>query len=260
MRIRARLIGFIAFFQSVLFLLHFFLYETWKFSPAGNDPPVALWLKIVVGVLSISFLATSLLAFRYTNVLLRVMYRVAAAWLGWLSFSFFAACMSWVIFGIVRLAGMDVNFHRIVEVLFGASVVLGFSGLVNAGWTRIRRITVRLENLPQAWRGRRAALLSDLHLGHVRNGRFLRRIVAKTMREKPDVVFVAGDLYDGTAIDTVQAAEPLPALEFGYSRTKKWKQTACSSSACLTSTPPTTSICVRSCSESVWTGIAPAFF
>src|SRR5882672_8813070 len=42
MRIRARLIGFIAFFQSVLFLLHFFLYETWKFSPAGNDPPCGL--------------------------------------------------------------------------------------------------------------------------------------------------------------------------------------------------------------------------
>lgn len=102
MRIRAGLIGFIAFFQSVLFLLHFFLYETWRFSPAGDDPPMALWLKIVVGVLSVSFLATSLLAFRYTNAVLRATYRVAAAWLGWLSFSFFAACMSWVIFGIAR--------------------------------------------------------------------------------------------------------------------------------------------------------------
>ena len=69
-----------------------------------------------------------------------------------------------------------------------------------------------MENLPQAWRGRRAVLLSDLHLGHVRNGRFLRRIVAKTMRERPDVVFVAGDLYDGTAIDTARAAEPLREL------------------------------------------------
>src|SRR5437879_6419320 len=148
MRIPAGLIGFIAFFQSVLFLLHFFLYETWKFSPAGNDPwndpPVALWLKIAVGVLSVSFLATSLLAFLYTNALLRATYRVAATWLGWLSFSFFAACMAWVIFGIARLAGMDANFHRIVEVLFGASAVLSFSGLVNAGWTRVRRITVRL--------------------------------------------------------------------------------------------------------------------
>jgi hypothetical protein len=36
--------------------------------------------------------------------------------------------------------------------------------------------------------------------------------VAKVMREKPDAVFVAGDLYDGTAIDAAQAAEPLRGL------------------------------------------------
>ena len=32
------------------------------------------------------------------------------------------------------------------------------------------------------------------------------------LREKPDVVFAAGDLYDGTALDTVRAAEPLRDL------------------------------------------------
>src|SRR6266566_2745800 len=79
-------------------------------------------------------------------------------------------------------------------------------------WTRIRWITVRLENLPETWRGRTAALVSVLHLGHVRNGGFLRRIVRKVMRENPDAVFLAGDLYDGTAIDAAKAAEPLRAL------------------------------------------------
>jgi len=212
MRIRAGLIGFIAFFQFVLLLIHLFLYETWTYSSAGNPTPGALWLKVTVGVLSVSFLITSLLAFRYTNAMLRAVYRVAAVWLGWLSFFFFAACVSWVVFGMARLAEMDLNFHRIAEVLFGAAAVLGFSGVVNAGWTRIRRITVRLENLPLAWRGRTAALVSDLHLGHVRNGRFLKRIIGKTMREKPDVVFLAGDLFDGTAIDAMRAAEPLREL------------------------------------------------
>jgi predicted MPP superfamily phosphohydrolase len=212
MRIRAGIIGFIAVFQSLLLLIHFFLYQTWTFSSAGNQAPGVLWLKISVGVLSVSFLIASLLAFRYTNAALRATYRVAAIWLGWLSFFFFAACASWVAFGMARLAGMDVNFHRIVEVLFGAAALLGLSGVVNAGWTRIRRITVRLENLPHAWRGRTAALVSDLHLGHVRNGRFLRRIVGKMMREQPDVVFLAGDLFDGTAIDAMGAAEPLREL------------------------------------------------
>jgi len=73
---------------------------------------------------------------------------------------------------VTQLAGMDVSFHKIVEVLYAAAVLSGITGVLNAGWTRIRRITVRLENLPETWRGRTAALISDLHLGHVRNGGF----------------------------------------------------------------------------------------
>jgi len=107
---------------------------------------------------------------------------------------------------------MNVNFHEIVKTLYAVAVLGGFTGVLNAGWTRIRRIRVRLENLPETWRGRTAALVSDLHLGHVRNGGFLRRIVKKVMRENPDAVFLAGDLYDGTAIDATKAAEPLRAL------------------------------------------------
>lgn len=159
-----------------------------------------------------SFVVASLLAFRYTNVALRAFYRVAAVWLGVLSFLFIAAVFSWIIFGIARLAGLDLNFHRTVELLFGAAAVAGLYGVFNASWTRITRMTVRLANLPDAWRGRTAALISDLHLGHVRNGSFLRRMVTKILKEEPDAIFIAGDLYDGTAIDAQRAAEPLSEL------------------------------------------------
>jgi len=211
MRVR-RFIGFIVILQSVLFLTHFLLYETWTFSPAGSKTPGALWIKLVLGFLSVSFVAASLLAFRYTNAALRAFYRVAAVWVGLLTFLFFAAVSSWIIFGVARLAGLDVNFHRIVELLFWTAFVAGFYGVFNANWTRITRKTVRLANLPVAWRGRKAALISDVHLGHVRNGSFLRRMVAKILREAPDAIFIAGDLYDGTAIDAGRAAEPLNKL------------------------------------------------
>src|SRR6202521_5492095 len=212
MRLRKRLIGFIAIIQSVLFLTHFLLYETWTFSPAGSDIPEALWTKLALVFLSISFVAASLLAFRYTNAALRALYRAAAVWLGLLTFLFVAAVCSWIIFGVARVVGLDVNFHRTVELLFGAAIVVGLYGVFNASWTRVTRTTVRLANLPVAWRGRRAALISDLHLGHVRNGSFLRRLVAKISKEKPDAIFIAGDLYDGTAIDPRRAAEPLNDL------------------------------------------------
>ncbi|HYT21438.1 MAG TPA: metallophosphoesterase [Candidatus Polarisedimenticolia bacterium] len=208
---RAGIIAFVSVIQCILFLTHFFIYKTWTFAAAESEA-FAQWLKVTVGVLSVSFLAASLLAFRYTSPTVRTLYRIAAVWLGIVSFLFFAAGASWVVFGATRLAGADVNFHAIVEVLYAAAVLSGVAGLLNAGWTRIRWITVRLENLPETWRGRTAALVSDLHLGHVRNGGFLRRIVRKVMRENPDAVFLAGDLYDGTAIDAAKAAEPLRAL------------------------------------------------
>src|SRR5690242_850556 len=211
MRIRAGIAGFVAVVQLILFLAHFFIYETWIFGAAGGAASSA-WLRITAGVLSVSFLSASLLAFRFTNSAVRTFYRIAAVWLGIVSFLFFAAGASWVVFGVAELAGVNANFHKIVEVLYAIAVLTGVAGLLNAGWTRIRRITVRLENLPAAWRGRTAALVSDLHLGHVRNGSFLRRIVARVMSESPDAVFLAGDLYDGTAIDAAKAAEPLREL------------------------------------------------
>ena len=212
MHLRRELIGFIAVIQFVLFLAHYLLYETWTFSPAGGDIPGTLWIKLVLGFLSVSFIAASLLAFRYTNAALRAFYRAAAVWMGLLSFLFIAAISSWIIFGVARLAGFGMNFHRTVELLFGAALVAGIYGVFNAGWTRITRTTVRLANLPEAWRGRRAALISDVHLGHVRNGSFLRRMVTKILKEEPDAIFIAGDLYDGTAIDAGRAAEPLSEL------------------------------------------------
>src|SRR6202166_236336 len=212
MRVRQELIGFVAITQSVLFLTHYLLYETWIFSPVGSETPGAFWIKLVLGFLSVSFIAASLLAFRYTNTALRAFYRAAAVWMGLVSFLFLAAVSSWIIFGVTRLAGLEMNFHRTVELLFAAAVVAGLYGVFNASWTRITRTTVRLANLPATWHGRRAALISDLHLGHVRNGNFLRRMVAKILKEEPDAIFIAGDLYDGTAIDVRRAAEPLSKL------------------------------------------------
>jgi uncharacterized protein len=211
MRRRFGIAGAVTIIQTILFLTHYLLYQTWTFSNAGQSAD-ALWVKLTLGLLSVSFVSASLLAMRYTNPALRAFYRAAAVWLGVLTFLFVAAVGSWAILGVALLAGVRLNFHRLVRWLFGAAIVAGIAGVVNASWTRITRTTVRLANLPAAWRGRKAALISDLHLGHVRNGNFLRRMVAKILDEGPDAIFIAGDLYDGTAIDAARAAEPLSKL------------------------------------------------
>src|ERR1700691_67856 len=142
MRVQKGLIGLIVILQAVLFLSHFLVYETW-ISPAGSDNHGTLWIKLVLGFLSVSFVPASLLAFRYTNAAVRAFYRIAAVWLGFLTFLFFATVFSWISFGVARLGGLDVSFHRIVEWLFGAAVLAGLYGVFKARWTRITRKKVR---------------------------------------------------------------------------------------------------------------------
>src|SRR3984885_15789915 len=114
MPLRKRFVGFIVIIQALLFLTHFLLYETWTFSPRANHAFVTLWIKLLLGFLSVSFVTASLLAFRYTNAALRAFYRAAAVWIGLVSFLFLGAVSSWIIFGVARLAGLNMNFHRTV--------------------------------------------------------------------------------------------------------------------------------------------------
>ncbi len=211
-RLSKQFIPFIIVFQAILLLAHFFLYETWIFSPISGSVSSALAVRLALCALSVSFVATSLLAFRYHNAAVRALYRLSAVWAGLLSFLLFASIASWIVFGIGRLFRIAVNFHQLVEILFAIAAMAGTYGVFNASWTRITKISVQLANLPAAWRGRRAALVSDLHLGHIRNGSFLRRIVRKILKHEPDAIFIAGDLYDGTAIDAHLAAKPLQRL------------------------------------------------
>src|SRR5689334_8482667 len=104
-----RLIPFIAVVQSILFLEHFLLYKTWTFAIAGATPGLG-WIRLAVSLLSVSFVVASVLAFRYANPALRAFYRIAAVWLGLQNFLFPAAILSWLVFGLASIAGLEMNF------------------------------------------------------------------------------------------------------------------------------------------------------
>jgi uncharacterized protein len=206
--LRARIAVFVGIVQFILLLAHWFIYDTWVTFRAIPDPAGFTGLQVTVAVLSVSFVAASLLAFRYYNWFVRVFYRLAAAWLGTVNFLFLAACLCWVIYVVASLIGLHLERPALAGVLFGLAMLASLYGLVNAYLTRITRITVKLPNLPTSWRGRVAALVSDVHLGHVNGVGFMRRIVARLARLKPDVVFITGDLYDGTKVDAAEVASP----------------------------------------------------
>jgi uncharacterized protein len=206
--VRRSIPTFVAIVQSMLFLVHLALYGTWMFFWGALDPSGLFGLRVALAALSISFVAASLLGFRYSNFLVRIFYTLAAFWLGLVNFFFLAACACWVAYVATDLFGVQLERRPLVVVFLGLALLTAIYGVVNAWWTRVRRVTVKLPGLPESWRGRTAALVSDWHLGHVRNRGFVRHILRMLTRLQPDVLFITGDLYDGTAADLDRLGDP----------------------------------------------------
>lgn len=199
--------------QAILCLAHWFLYRTfldfwWPLGPQDTSA-----LRVALILLSAIFIVAAMLGFRYTNFLVAFLYQVAAFWLGLLNFFLFAACLAWTadLLFRVTLPG-QAHLHArpiIAAVLIAASIAAAIYGVINARFIRIRRRTITLKNLPDAWRGRVALVFSDIHLGNINGIRFARRISGLARRLNPDIIFIPGDLFDGTKADPSTIAAPL---------------------------------------------------
>jgi uncharacterized protein len=211
--LRRRIVIFAAIVQSILVLAHLLVYETWVTlwdAPQGS-PLTAL--RVVIAVLALSFVPATLLAHRYFNGPVRFVYRLASIWLGVFNFLFIAACLSWIAYAVVVVARLPISGHAIAGTLFGLAILASLYGIANAADIRVRRVTVKLPGLPASWRGRVAALVTDTHLGHIKGYRFLTRLVGMLRQLKADVVFISGDLFDGTKVDARRLVSPWKQLK-----------------------------------------------
>src|SRR4029077_3284578 len=84
-RLSSRIAVAISIIQSILLLVHLLIYETWIALHGAPSQPWLLLLQISFAVLSVSFLASSLLAHRFFNRPVRTYYRLASIWLGFVN-------------------------------------------------------------------------------------------------------------------------------------------------------------------------------
>lgn len=207
-----RFVLFITIVQSILFFGHWFLYRTVVRFFGVASPSKLFTLKTALALLSVSLVTTSLLARRYSNLLVRGLYTVAASWLGVLYLFILASILCWVFYGLAKLFHTPLNEKRLVGVLMGIALVASVYGFINSGMIRITRINLPLPNCPGPWKGKTAVWVSDTHLGPVRNYGFAQDVAAKVNSLNPDILFIGGDLYDVQAVDLGRMIEPFSRI------------------------------------------------
>jgi len=185
---------------------------------------VILWLRSIFVILTLSFTVMTFISFSSRNIVTKIAYRFAAIWTGLLMYLFFAAFtygalifVNNTFFERGSLVGVPVHSYAMIFsvtglILFCVAFAVGLYGVIHARKTVVTRVSVKLQNLPETWKTKKAVWISDIHLGHVRGVRFLEKIVKKIQELKPDLVFIGGDLFDGVKIDADAAILPLRDL------------------------------------------------
>jgi len=98
--------------------------------------------------------------------------------------------------------------------IIGISSILLVVGIFTAlRPPRLERIQIPSAGLHPDLEGYRIALISDVHLGPINNGKALTGVVQRINALEPDIVAITGDLADGMVVQYGKAAEALSSLE-----------------------------------------------
>lgn len=156
-------------------------------------------------VLSASFIVSTVVGMKYYNAFTRWYYLVSAVWIGLFTYLFFAA----VLYGLLLMFSF-LPAIALGKLLVCGAVLVSVYGVLHARKIKVTNIKVGLQNLPQAWKGRSAVWISDVHLGQLYGPSYAKRIVEKVNALPHDIIFIGGDLYDGTgASDIKELVAPL---------------------------------------------------
>jgi len=148
-------------------------------------PVLYTWIAVVSLSLPIAMYVERV----YPNSLSRLFYTASTLWMGVL---LFLGC-SLLVYEVVSVFYPIPYAGPIIVMVVG---VLSIVSVRNATGIEVTEITVPVEGIAEEIS---IVQLSDLHLGTIRNSKYLATVVEKATSLDPDVVLISGDMVDASA-------------------------------------------------------------
>jgi len=148
-----------------------------------------------------SFPLTALVVRTVPSEPTRWLFTVAASWFGLFVNLLLTALVAALVARLAAAAGRAIPSGTVAAATVVVAVVVSAVGFWRAAHPEVRTIDLAIPGLPPAWEGGTIVQVSDLHLGSVLAGGFMRRVAARVNAIEPDVVAITGDLFDGMGGD-----------------------------------------------------------
>ena len=209
------IIIFLLIAVAILFGLHCFLYFSIVnfFSITLHGHKVIL--VSLLSFLGISFFLSTLLARWKENLFTRNFYFFSGFWMGFLLNLLMVLAIVWLIVWLGNLFGSSPNRAILGMIFFVLAFIFSIYGSWSSFNPKIKKITVKIPNLSENWKGKKIVQLSDIHLGHIYKAGFMEKIVREVNLINPEMVLITGDLFDGMDGELANPIRPLNDIKAG---------------------------------------------
>jgi len=208
-----RFIIFLTIVFSIIFFGHFLIYKTQiKFLDIQNIASkryLIMFYSLIFGLLFVSMFATR----AANNWFVNSMYYVSILWLPILMYLFLFSSATWIIFGISKIINFQINFKILYYVFLSLVVLITIFGMFTYYNIKHEIVTIEIKNLPEKWKHKKVLLISDIHIGNFRDDKFIANFVEILNKQNADIIFICGDLFDGTKLEIENTANQLNKLK-----------------------------------------------
>lgn len=197
-----QLIVFLAVVLSVYFLGNAYIFIKAYNAIPGAKENKALYTIIFVSI-ALSFIVAKILEARHSTVFSDILNIIGGFWLAFLVYGFFFFLFTDIVGFILRLASVidQENFHEYRKwsfiITISLSGILIAGGFINAIIPKVREYNVTINKRAEGIDNLKVAAVSDIHLGSIIRKRSMKKLSAILADQKPDAVFLLGDIIDG---------------------------------------------------------------
>lgn len=193
-----RFIIFLSIFLSVYGAMHWYVFARLASLFSFNR---GIIFYFIFTVSTLSYLGSHLLDSNFNNVITRIIYIIAATWMG-VVFLLFSTLLVYEIVRLLikipqRTAGIGICILVVMVTLYS---------IVNALFIRVKTINIETHKVSRNYT---IVHLSDLHIGSPHRSDFFKCVVEKTNAMHPDIVCITGDLFDRSRQLSKEAYESL---------------------------------------------------
>lgn len=172
-----------------------------SFHTAGiiNSKKFEIALMSLGIIIPLTFLISMIINYKHYTIFNSIANTISSVWLSFVFFIFVSSLIVFVLIIVGHCCDKNMPIRIISSILVAISIIVTTYGIWNSSNTRKTIYNISSEELSSNWEGKKIILISDLHIGSIHEENFIKKIVTMVNIEKPDFVFIAGDMIEGTS-------------------------------------------------------------